>query len=706
MPDRMAQWTGTGWSVTDLPTTASRTTLDFRAGDLNGDGRPDLVVLSTGLNGFYQGIAVNVLLQTAAGGFTDATATWINTQLDSLPSDNWAGLINLADLDGDGDLDMTMDIGYPTRDRVFWNTGSSFELSDTPTVDIWGNTTAAAWGHDPDVGALLAKDLDGDGVAEVISLELGIVTIYHYSTPVELGTAGADTIQGAAWADDIIHAGGGNDVVNGWNGNDLLRGDSGDDFLNGWRNDDTLYGGSGNDLIYAGEGRDFAFGEAGNDTIESVEAWEIYDPVQQPWMRQEGSAGANMLYGGVGDDDVRGGLDADTLIGGAGRDTLFGAYGFDTLYGDGLDFTASADADRVFRLYQATLDRAPDAGGYGDWTIRLAFGLADLPQVAAGFVASAEFQSVYGALTDTDFVTLLYNNVLDRAPDAGGLADWVGKLQGGLSRAQVVVGFSDSGEFISRTAAAADAFAAASMAQTWTDDVYRLYLATLGREPDAGGFADWVDKMTKGTEYLSVAAGFVNSAEFQQSYGSLDSTGFVTLLYNNVLNRAPDAQGLAGWVGQLDDGGLTRTEVVRGFAQSSEFAAATQAPLTTFMRGLGPDDLIQGEFLFVGEGTQQTGTGTVYGGAYADRFELKGDAAVVADFEPWDVIAIQRGSTFDDIMYPNDILALLQQDGNDVTLSPRAMWDPDGFLSLPDIRILNTRVEDFTVDHFDFISLF
>ncbi|MEC3862648.1 DUF4214 domain-containing protein [Mesobacterium sp. TK19101] len=449
---------------------------------------------------------------------------------------------------------------------------------------------------------------------------------------------------------------------------------------------EQLVGGGGDDSLTGTEGADTIFASAGDDTVTGG----VSDADR-----------GDLISGGTGQDLLTGGAGDDTVIGGAGQDTVDGGTGIDMLFGDGLDYTTSAAADQVFRLYQATLDRLPDAGGYADWTIKLSYGIADLTQLAGGFVSSPEFESVYIAITDADFVTLLYNNVLDRAPDAGGLDDWVARLQGGTTRSEVVVGFAESTEFVASTAAAADAFAAASMAQTWTDDVYRLYLATLCREADAGGFTDWVAQLTNGTDYLSVVGGFVNSAEFQQTYGTLDNSDFVTLLYDNVLNRAPDAQGLAGWVGQLDTGGLSRTEVVRGFAQSTEFEAATQTALTAFMRGLGTDDVIRTQ---APEPDLTAQSDTVYGGAYADRFELAGGSVVIADFEDWDVIATTRGSNATGAMDVADFLAVLQQDGDDVTLSLAETWDPSGDLGLPDIRILNAQVADFTVDHFDFIG--
>jgi hypothetical protein len=104
------------------------------------------------------------------------------------------------------------------------------------------------------------------------------------------------------------------------------------------------------------------------------------------------------------------------------------------------------DAGEIYRLYEATLGRAPDQAGEAYWLSALQAGTS-LTQIAAGFVGSAEFQTDYSNLTPNTFVTLLYNNVLKRAPDTPGLNDWVGRLNNGASQASVVLGFSDSAEF-------------------------------------------------------------------------------------------------------------------------------------------------------------------------------------------------------------------------------------------------------------------
>ncbi len=101
---------------------------------------------------------------------------------------------------------------------------------------------------------------------------------------------------------------------------------------------------------------------------------------------------------------------------------------------------------QAYRLYQSAFNRAPDSGGVGYWINVLDHGVS-LKTVAQGFIDSQEFKTLYGAApTDQQFVTNLYNNVLHRAPDTGGNSFWMDRLHDGVSRADVLMGFSESVE--------------------------------------------------------------------------------------------------------------------------------------------------------------------------------------------------------------------------------------------------------------------
>jgi hypothetical protein len=102
-------------------------------------------------------------------------------------------------------------------------------------------------------------------------------------------------------------------------------------------------------------------------------------------------------------------------------------------------------AGQAYRIYKAAFDRAPDLAGLGYWIDAMDNG-APLTSVAGGFIGSTEFQSRYGSTSDTDFIRLLYENVLDRQPDAEGYAYWQDAMSRGLSREGLLINFSESTE--------------------------------------------------------------------------------------------------------------------------------------------------------------------------------------------------------------------------------------------------------------------
>ncbi|MBC7800344.1 MAG: DUF4214 domain-containing protein [Gemmatimonadaceae bacterium] len=97
------------------------------------------------------------------------------------------------------------------------------------------------------------------------------------------------------------------------------------------------------------------------------------------------------------------------------------------------------------RLYQAAFNRSPDAPGLAATSNALSNG-APIDTVANGFAQSGEFARAYGSLGNTEFVRQLYLNVLKRAPDAAGSANWVDQLNRGETRGHVLAGLADSNE--------------------------------------------------------------------------------------------------------------------------------------------------------------------------------------------------------------------------------------------------------------------
>jgi hypothetical protein len=112
----------------------------------------------------------------------------------------------------------------------------------------------------------------------------------------------------------------------------------------------------------------------------------------------------------------------------------------------------SEAAAQIARLYDTVLGRLPDAGGLANWKTAVEAGGMSMATVADSFCQSAEFQAVYGNLNNTEFMRTLYRNTLEREADQPGLENWVRYLDSGAARSDAVLAFSESQEHILLTA--------------------------------------------------------------------------------------------------------------------------------------------------------------------------------------------------------------------------------------------------------------
>ena len=134
-----------------LPTQGSWGTAALAAGDVDGDGDLDLVFGNGGIGGRSPNY---VLLNDGKGFF--------KTALGSLPktSDPTTSLV-LADLDGDGDLDLVAG-NYWTQNRIYWNDGKGKFTEGTARglPQVSERTTA-----------MVAGDVDSDGDLDLVLAE-------------------------------------------------------------------------------------------------------------------------------------------------------------------------------------------------------------------------------------------------------------------------------------------------------------------------------------------------------------------------------------------------------------------------------------------------------------------------------------------------------------------------------------------------------
>lgn len=239
-------------------------------------------------------------------------------------------------------------------------------------------------------------------------------------------------------------------------------------------------------------------------------------------------------------------------------------------FSDGwIDLRPANVGEEVEALYRTILQRDADTSGYWNWTSTLASGSMTFLQMTQQFLSSPEYVARIGNPDNATFLTDLYRDAFGRAPDANGYATNLAKLQGGMSRAQLVDAFLVSAEALNLMKKLhADGY---WIAEPNAKNVAMIYEVALSREPDTAGLQNWVTQLTAGAYNLkTLSYQFGASPEFLSQFATMSNSDFVTAMYENALHRAPDATGLANWTAKLDAGTATRSDMVYNFAFSAE----------------------------------------------------------------------------------------------------------------------------------------
>jgi V8-like Glu-specific endopeptidase len=103
-----------------------------------------------------------------------------------------------------------------------------------------------------------------------------------------------------------------------------------------------------------------------------------------------------------------------------------------------------------------------------------------------------------------------------------------------------------------------------------------IYVAYYNRAADAEGLYFWADKLAEGMSLNEIATYFSQSPEAQALYpNTTDTSAFVTAVYENVLGRAPDADGFDFWTTNLSNGSLQPANFVLSIIGGAQGADVT-----------------------------------------------------------------------------------------------------------------------------------
>jgi hypothetical protein len=181
-------------------------------------------------------------------------------------------------------------------------------------------------------------------------------------------------------------------------------------------------------------------------------SWDAF--VAQQLMDFAGSPGTAASRAPIVSGLTSGGIDSDEFISNELNETWFGPH-----------------VAPVARLYWAYFGRIPDYSGMTYWAGKHRNGTS-ISKISQGFANSNEFKTKYGALSNRNFVLRIYTDVLGRTADTNGVNYWTKKLDGGTTRGQVMINFSESNEYKNKMAAKVN--------------VVMLYAGMLHRAPTTG----------------------------------------------------------------------------------------------------------------------------------------------------------------------------------------------------------------------------
>jgi hypothetical protein len=225
-------------------------------------------------------------------------------------------------------------------------------------------------------------------------------------------------------------------------------------------------------------------------------------------------------------------------------------------------FDPTGNAESVARLYQDVLGRHPDAGGIYHYANEVDNGTISLRGVADALLASPEFLSSFGSTAlsrPAQFVDRLYEDMFGRTADPG--TGYVAAINGGTAPRQIALDISASLE-------------ARDTARTFTGDrsegtLYRLYEAAFGRAPDPSGEAAYVPRLDAGASPVDIARSLVSSAEFARTQGAGSDNAFVAQTFQDALGRPADASGSANYTAALNAGN-SRAQILYDVSNSTE----------------------------------------------------------------------------------------------------------------------------------------
>ncbi len=240
--------------------------------------------------------------------------------------------------------------------------------------------------------------------------------------------------------------------------------------------------------------------------------------------------------------------------------------------------------DFITEIYEKILDRTPSDGEISYWISKLNEGKS-AAFVLRYFFRSEEFENRH--YSDEEFVTKLYRVVLERDPDEEGFEYWLREIEEeNIFRDYIFYKFIFSEEFEKKikNLYKITPFTKEDKLRAFIE---RFYNILFNRRADERGVNYWEEELKKGNKTIAqIANSFFFSEEFEKKNYSDEK--FVRLSYLTLLNRNPDKGGAQFWTSFLKNGG-SKKELIKSFLSSEEFKNLTEEYGIFYQNGKMPD---------------------------------------------------------------------------------------------------------------------
>lgn len=459
--------------------------------DFNADGQQDIFISNHGWDtNPFPGEQNQLYLSNGDGTWRDATNT--------LPQKNdYSHSSSIGDIDGDGDIDIFVGNGYAGQNGylsyTLINNGAGAFTSVTSNIPLTGNSPLNFNTDHRFNGSTLA-DLDGDGRSDLIidsnkssSFDANVASVVLWNNGGSFSSSNMTVLPRPSAFNLHIDLDSKPIDFNKDGKTDLIMiGTQENPFYDGWfvqilqNNGDRTFSDVTSSALSAA---DRFGGVSGVDTNSPWLPWvNVIDFNNDGWLdfAVEVKSGGHLsqtmplvwLNDGEGHFNT---LKVSDFVAPGDEWQLGDAHLVQTSNGfsfvtpqiypgsNGLQITgllattpidilqvnaAPAHIQELGRLYEAGLGRAFDEPGLNYWIDQREAGMS-LWWIAWNFLESAEFNRLSGdddVMSNSRFLEVLYNNVLDRQPDPSGFAWWLDQMNNGYSHEDALISFANSAE--------------------------------------------------------------------------------------------------------------------------------------------------------------------------------------------------------------------------------------------------------------------